>query len=120
MEASVTKIPWKEPPETSDRIQALDLGIFGIQKALKRNIKPPKRLKDDEKEDIAIVDSWRIATTPANATSAFRQVGLYHEQHENGYVMRGDIKYARSIRGMSHEEAPIPVDDVKTIQTLSF
>ena len=113
-------IPWKEPPGTSDQIQALDLGIFGIQKILKRSIKPPVSLKDDEKELIAIVDSWKRATLPSNVTSAFRQACIYQTQHVDGYVMSAGIKYARRVRGMPHEDVPIQVDEIKTIPIISF
>ena len=83
---------WQEPAGTSDQVQALDLGIFGIQKILKRSISPPKYLGEEEKEIISIVDSWRRATTPANVTSAFRQAGIYYENHDGTYVIRADIK----------------------------
>lgn len=106
--------PWQEPAGTSDQVQALDLGIFGIQKMMKRSIEPPEFLSPDEKEIVAIVDSWRRATTPGNVTSAFRQAGIYQEKLEDNYVMRANIKYARAVREMKHEPAPLPEEYIKT------
>lgn len=112
--------PWQEPAGTSDQVQALDLGIFGIQKALKRSIDPPEFLSPDEKEIVAIVDSWKRATTPGNVTSAFRQAGIYQEKLDENYVMRANVKYARAVRGMEHEPAPFPEEYIKTESINAF
>ena len=100
--------PIKEPPGTSDQIQQLDLGIFGIQKALQtKHIKGDYRAND--KAIIEIVNSWRKATTPDNVVSAFHQSGLYVNSTSEceGYVC-ADISKARAVRGIQH----MPCHDV--------
>ena len=37
--------PFQDPPGTSDQVQALDLGIFSIQKTIKKNLRPPRSEK---------------------------------------------------------------------------
>ena len=108
-----TFFSFKEPPGTSDQIQAPDLGIFGVQKTLKRSINPPEEI-------IRIIDSWRRATTHSNVTSAFRQAGFYQEIHEDPYIMRADIKFPRGVRGIPHKETHIITGYNKTIRTQRY
>ena len=112
--------PFQEPAGTSDQVQLLDLGIFGVQKTYKRSCSPPSNLQQDEKEIIALVDSWIRATTPGNVTSAFRQAGMYQDKVGDKYVMRADIQYARAVRSMTHEPAPFPEESVKTTLLKAF
>lgn len=99
--------PFQEPAGTSDQVQALDLGIFSIQKAIKKNIVPPKEIKGEaEREIIKIVNSWRQATAPRNIISVFKQDGIYREEDNGAVFMRASINYARAVRNMEHEEAP--------------
>ena len=57
-------IPSFEPAGSSDQVQALDLGIFGIQKSLKGKIKTKKEIGPAAKEVLQIVNSWIKITTP--------------------------------------------------------
>ena len=99
--------PFQEPAGSSDQVQALDLGIFSVQKLHKKHFKPPRSIKNDsEKEIMAIVDSWRHATTPRNVVSAFNQAGIYRNVVNDEVVMAANIKYARAVRGMAHEDPP--------------
>ena len=99
--------PFQEPSGTSDQVQALDLGIFGLQKRVKKScFFSSFNIGDTEKEVISIVDSWRQTTTPRNVVSAFSQAGIYRKVCDGKVIMAADIKYARAVRGMSHEDAP--------------
>ena len=42
------------------------------------------------------------------------------EAHEGSYAIRIDIKYARGVRGMEHEETPIATETIKTMRIKSF
>lgn len=99
--------PFQEPAGSSDQVQALDLGIFARQKALKNTIVPPASVKGaTEMEIVRIVDSWREATSTKNVISAFSQAGIYRTVAGGKVIMTADIKYARAVRGMPHETAP--------------
>lgn len=99
--------PFQDPPGTSDQVQALDLGIFSIQKTIKKNLRPPKQIKGEmEREIVCIVDSWKQATLSRNVVSAFNQAGIYLEHANGKVIMRANIKYARAVRGIEHEETP--------------
>ena len=107
--------PWQEPPGTSDQIQALDLGIFGIQKKLKTKVSKNADLSKTSIEIAAIVDSWRKATTPSNIVSAFQQAGIFIESNDQFTRMRADPNKARAIRGMEH----VPSNHIITGRKLS-
>ena len=102
--------PFQEPAGTSDQVQPLDLGIFGIQKI----IKPKERIKIDScskntKTIVQIVNSWRKATTPSNVVAAFQQAGFYLEQDiedEKQFFVRSDIAFSRAVRGIEHRDNP--------------
>ena len=112
--------PIKEPPGTSDQIQQLDLGIFGIQKALQtKHYKGDCRAND--KAIIEIVNSWRKATTPDNVVSAFHQSGLYVNSTSecDGYVC-ADISKARAVRGIEHKPCHDVITGRQSVQIFSL
>ena len=63
-------------PHTSDQLQPVVLGIFGIQKRWQTNITVEASLNRQTKQIIKICDSYRMATTPKNVIGAFRKGGL--------------------------------------------
>ena len=93
------------PPNASDQVQALDLGMFGIQKNGTRNIKPAARFSEQSKEIIKICSSWTRIATPTNITAAFAEAGLTKVQFEGDprFYMRACIKHAHQVRGIDHE-----------------
>ena len=100
--------PFQEPAGSSDQLQALDLGIFAIQKTAKRTILTPRGVDGEaEKDIIRIIDSWRKTTTPKNVISAFNQAEIYRTNVNGKIIMAADIKCARGVRGIPHEDPPI-------------
>lgn len=96
-------IPVQEPANSSDQVQVLDLGIFGIQKKIMNSLDKDEELTPVVNQIINIVDSWIKATTPSNITSAFKQAGFVYEDDEAyEYVMNCDITKARAVRGIEH------------------
>ena len=112
--------PFQEPAGSSDQVQALDLGIFGIQKAMKSKTSKFKTLSENSKNIISIVDSWIRATTPANVVSAFNQAGIYTVRKNDKEIVRSSIKYARAVRGMTHETYQTVINGVKTEKLPEF
>ena len=74
----------------------------------KRTILTPRGVDGEaEKDIIRIIDSWRKTTTPKNVISAFYQAGIYRTNVNGKIIMAADIKYARGVRGIPHEDPPI-------------
>ena len=68
-----------EPPGSFDQIQALDLGIFGIQKVIKSGMRSNPDL-DPQSDDITrIINSFQRAAVRNNVVyqPAFRQAGIF-------------------------------------------
>ena len=113
--------PSQEPAGTSDQIQALDLGIFGIQKVLKPKEKVNiKNISRNSKQIVQIVNSWRKATTPSNVVSAFQQAGFYLEEINDQRYVRADVMKARSVRGLDHSEPICEATGKKSVKLLKF
>ena len=68
-----------KPPATMNQVQALDLGIFGIQKAYKARMIASKDLSQNSKNLKQIIDSWHKATVPGNMVQPFHQAGFYKQ-----------------------------------------
>ena len=113
-------IPWFEPAGTSDQVQALDLGIFAIQKRQNTKTMKKKDLNEQSKAIIRIVDSWRKATTPLNVVSAFNQAGLYSVTDNNTTRMRASAEKARAVRGIEHTPCDNQIIGNKTQKILAF
>ena len=98
-----------EPPGSSDQIQALDLGIFGIQKRIKSGIRKNPDI-DPQSDDIRkIVNSFIRAVMPENVTSAFHQAGISFDCDEKGfYYTVIDMEQARAVRHTEHKHYEIP------------
>ena len=111
---------FQEPAGTSDQVQALDLGIFGVQKSLKNKSAKFENLSESSQYIINIVDSWIKATTPSNVVSAFKQAGFYTISDENGEYMDASIKFARAVRGIDHTECPTIIKGPKTMKLQQF
>ena len=110
-----------EPPGSSDQVQALDLGIFGIQKCLKCKIQTKKDLSPAAKEVIQIVNSWIKTTTPDNVTSAFNQAGIYVVELPDGSLgARASVEKARAVRNIDNIECQNEINGNKTIKLLDF
>lgn len=96
--------PFIEPAASSDQVQALDLGIFGIQKVIKSSIRANLDITPQTDDIRRIYNSLQRAATPDNVVSAFRQAGIYVDQVNGEMVARADIAYARAVRGGEHEK----------------
>ena len=112
--------PFQEPAGTSDQVQALDLGIFGIQKSMKCKSSKFDNLSENSKNIINIVDSWIKATTPSNVVSAFKQAGFYTIIDEKGEYVNASIEYARAVRGLKHTECPTIIKGTKSMKLQEF
>jgi hypothetical protein len=75
------------PRHSSDKTQALDLGLFGITKQA-----PPKERPDSEKSAqsnqlIRMLSTWHVASTPKNIVASFRRSGTVVRWDEiKGYL----------------------------------
>ena len=79
------------PPHTSDQLQPLDLGIFGIQKRWQTNITVESSLNCQTKQIIKICDSYRMATTHKNVVAAFKRAGLVTRLDETTLTLMMDV-----------------------------
>lgn len=114
-------IPFFEPAGSSDQVQALDLGIFGIQKALKCKIKTKKDIGPAAKEVLQIVNSFIKTTTPDVVVSAFNQAGIYVlELPDGSFTARAEVEKARPVRNIDHTECKNLIRGNKTVPLLSF
>lgn len=114
-------IPFFEPAGSSDQVQALDLGIFGIQKAQKCKIKTKKDIGPAAKEVLQIVNSWIKTTTPDVVVSAFNQAGIYVlELPDGSFTARAEVEKARPVRNIDHTECKNLIRGNKTVPLLSF
>ena len=99
-----------EPAGSSDQVQALDLGIFGIQKSIKSGLKNNYDLDTQSNEIRKIYNSWQKAALPDNIVSAFQQAGIDKKYTKKlGWFTTVDISNARAVRGVEHEK-PEPQD----------
>ncbi len=113
--------PFFEPAGSSDQVQALDLGIFGIQKGLKTRIKTKANFGPSSKQVQQIVNSWQQITTPDVVTSAFNQAGIYIEELKDGsFIARASIEKARAVRNTPHTECKNLIQGNKTVKLVSF
>ena len=113
--------PFFEPAGSSDQVQALDLGIFGIQKCLKTKIKTKPNISPSSKNVIQIVNSWIKTTTPDVVVSAFNQAGIFvTEQKDGSLIARASIEKARAVRNIQHQECHNIITGNKTTNLLNF
>ena len=113
--------PWKEPPGTSDQVQALDLGIFGRQKKCFQRYNPETNLASTDKDVIAIVNSWRRSTCPDAVVSSFNQAGIYIEcDTEGNRIVRAAAEKGRAVRGIQHSNSDNVIQGRKTTKVIGF
>lgn len=113
-------IPVQEPASSSDQVQVLDIGIFGIQKNIMKSLPTQKDCSPCTNQIISIVDSWQRATHRSNVTSAFLQAGFVYSEIESIYYVSVDPKKTRSVRGIEHEENHLFPDSKKRTPILKF
>lgn len=92
-----------EPPDSSDQLQVLDIGLFGIQKKTIKKINVRKDFNEQSKELIRIINSWEAASR-SNICSAFEQAGFSKYQKDIGsqtFYMKVDINNAIRIRNLN-------------------
>ena len=100
-------------------VQALDLGIFGIQKCLKTKIKTKPNISPSSKNVIQIVNSW--IKTPDVVVSAFNQASIFvTEQKDGSLIARASIEKARAVRNIQHQECHNIITGNKTTNLLNF
>ena len=87
-----------EPAGSSDQVQALDLGIFGIQKSIKSTLRSNAEI-DSQSDDIRkIYNSLQKSATPDNIVMAFRQAGITCLPYSGGLGTVVNIEHVRAIR----------------------
>jgi hypothetical protein len=88
------------PPHTSDQLQPLDLGIFGIQKQAMGRVHPPIWVNPQTAQLHKILGSFRAVTARPNVVSAFQQAGIvsqWNQEHES-LVAKVNINLVRKAR----------------------
>lgn len=113
-------IPFQEPPGSSDQVQALDLGIFGVQKHIKPKIKTNNAFNDISKNIQQIYNSWIRATYPDLIVSAFNQAGIFTIEIDGSDVVRADVRKARAVRGIEHIPCQNEYSGNKTVKVERF
>lgn len=92
-----------EPPGSSDQLQVLDIGLFGIQKKSIKKVSVRKDVNEQTKMLVEILNSWENAAHSSNINSAFEQAGFSKYQLEGDddemFYIKVDIKNAIRIRG---------------------
>ena len=86
------------PPHTSDQLQPLDLGIFGIQKRKISSIQPNKNYSKNSQKFIKIFSALHSASTPTNIISAFRRGGIKTKWMNGGLISNVNTKHCDMIR----------------------
>lgn len=97
-----------EPPNSSDQLQVLDIGLFGIQKKRKTRIHVKKGLSEQSEEIVKILNSWESVALSSNICSAFEQAGFYKcadEENDQKVYIKVNIQNAVRIRGL--ETTPV-------------
>ena len=105
-----------EPPGSSDQLQVLDIGLFGIQKKSIKKVNVRKDVNEQTKMLVEILNSWENAAHASNINSAFEQAGFSKYQLEGDddemFYMKVDINNAIRIRG--YQTSPVVHgDDLK-------
>ena len=104
------------PPHTSDQLQPCDLGLFGIQKKWMSSIQIPDGLNRQTRQIVKIIDSYRMATTFKNVTSAFRRAGIVtYLDDELRLMARVDIRYASAVGHLQCEDCDVLPNDKQRI-----
>ena len=112
--------PLFEPPNSSDQIQPLDLGIFGVQK--NRGIADDKFKSNHSKQIARMLNSWHYATTPINVINAFKRAGIVHTDIINEYElikMRVEKSCAVRVRHYCSEEE-IKKEEGKRVKSIKI
>ncbi len=107
--------PFFEEPGTSDQVQALDLGIFGVQKQIKTHYNGAVQLGMTENNIVGVVNSWMQATTPSNVISAFNQAGVFVESNDELTRVRADWRKGRAVRGIENVPCENIISGRKTL-----
>jgi hypothetical protein len=88
------------PPHSSYQIQALDVGVLAIHKAVMKRVFTPNWLSNQSKQIYRMLGGWYAVATPPNIVSAFKQVGIHVEwSHEHkALLVKIDPTTARRLR----------------------
>jgi hypothetical protein len=87
------------PPHTSDQLQPLDLGIFGVFKRHFMNRIPVVTRERQSSDVIRMCDAWQQATLPRNIVSAFQSAGLDSYKGVDGkWYMTFQREFASRVR----------------------
>jgi hypothetical protein len=64
------------PPHSSDKMQALDLGLFGITKQALTKVRPDPEKSPQSNQLIRMLSACHVAATPKNIVGSFRRSGI--------------------------------------------
>jgi hypothetical protein len=70
------------PPHSSDKVQPLDLGSFGLTKQALRKVRIDPDKAAQSTHLIRMLCAWHIAAIPKNVMGSFRRTGLFMERNE--------------------------------------
>ena len=112
------EIKWL-PPHTSDQTQALDLGLFGIQKNKSQNIKNCDGLSKFNNRINKALQGLHQASTQRNIVSAFKSAGITRipgETSDSPIILQVNTAEARAIRHLKRKEheTAVNIDGVDT------
>ena len=88
------------PPHSSDQLQMLDIGIFGIMKRKMAETRTPDKLSCLTRQIVKAYNAWQAVTTPMNVTMAFKRAGfnvMWDEKRRRTYVYK-DERTAGAVR----------------------
>ena len=95
------------PPHSSDQTQALDLGLFGIQKQIAQNLKNSKELSKFNNRLSKALQSLHQASTKKNIVSAFNSAGITRlpgESADSPIIIQVDRRKARAVRHFKRKD----------------
>ena len=94
------------PAHSSDQIQPLDLGIFGVMKARMAGMQTDASFGPVSRQIMRMFDAWQMTTTPSNVVMAFRRAGLKvtWKQTEHDTYVSVDTRYATKVRHLQQQD----------------
>jgi hypothetical protein len=97
------------PPQSSDKTQALDLGLFGITKQALTKVRPDSEKSAQTNQLIRMLSAWDVAATPRNIVGSFRRSGIVVRWQEDRGALLAEVvpqeaDHAQELSLHDHEE----------------
>ena len=94
------------PPHSSDQLQMLDLGIFGVMKLRMSQIRTSASFSTWTRQIIRMFNGWQMSTLPINVVMAFRRGGFTVEWDvaRQMNMVTVDARFAGKVRHLQQED----------------